>query len=162
MIVVRPFEPATDAEAAAAALVDSSTWHVGLEPDRYRVLDAETVADDYRHGRHRRAGDRPDEVATLVGELDGEVVGVVDLRVVYPGGPHQPLRYGEIAELAVATQARGRGVGTALMAAAEAWAREQGCAYTVLDYNARNADAARFYRDRLGYWPAGEIVLKKL
>jgi hypothetical protein len=48
------------------------------------------------------------------------------------------------------------------MTAAETWARERGCAYTVLDYNARNADAARFYRDRLGYWPAGEIVLKKL
>jgi len=95
-------------------------------------------------------------------EFDGEVVGVANLRVVYPGEAHQPLRYGEIAELAVAAHARRRGVGSALVAAAEAWARERGCAYTVLDYNARNVDAGRFYRDRLGYRPAGEIVLKKL
>ena len=50
----------------------------------------------------------------------------------------------------------------ALVTAAEAWARERGCTYAVLDYNARNVDAGRFYRDRLGYRSAGEIVLKKL
>jgi GNAT superfamily N-acetyltransferase len=162
VIEIRPFEPATDADAVAQAIVDSSVWHVGLEPERYRVLDAAEVAADYRHGRQHRTDARPDEYATLVAELDGRVVGVADLRVVYPAGAHQAIRYGEIAELAVAAHARGRGVGSALVAAAEFWARERGCMYAALDYNARNVDAARFYRDRLGYRPAGEIVLKKL
>jgi GNAT superfamily N-acetyltransferase len=162
VIEVRPFDPATDADAVAQAIVDSSIWHVGLEPERYQVLDPATVADDYRHGRQHRTGGNPDEQATLVAELAGQVVGVADLRVVYPAGAHQALRYGEIAELAVATHARRHGVGTALVAAAEAWARERDCAYAVLDYNAYNSDAGRFYRDRLGYRPAGEIVLKKL
>jgi GNAT superfamily N-acetyltransferase len=162
MIEVRPFDPATDADAVAQAIVDSSIWHVGLEPERYRVLDAATVAADYRNGRQHRVGAKRDEQATLVAELDGQVVGAVDLRVVYPAGAHRLLRYGEIAELAVAAHARRKGVGAALVAAAETWARERECAYTVLDYNARNLDAGRFYRDRLGYSSAGEIVLKKL
>jgi GNAT superfamily N-acetyltransferase len=162
VIDVRPFDAATDADAVAQAIVDSSIWHAGLEPERYRVLHGATVADDYRNGRQHRAGGKPDEQATLVAELDGRVVGVADLRVVYPAGAHQLLRYGEIAELAVAAHARSKGVGTALVAAAEEWARERGCVYTVLDYDARNLDAGRFYRDRLGYSSAGEIVLKKL
>ena len=162
VIDVRAFEPTTDSDAVARAIVDSSIWHVGLEPERYQVLDPAVVAADYRHGRQHRPGGKPDEEATLVAELDGQVVGVTNLRVVYPGEAHLPIRYGEIAELAVAAHARRRGVGSALVAAAEAWARERGCAYTVLDYNARNVDAGRFYRDRLGYRPAGEIVLKKL
>lgn len=162
MIEVRPFDPSTDADAVAQAIVDSSIWHTGLEPERYRVLDPATVADDLRLGRRHRAGGKPGEQETLVAELDGQVVGVAELQVVYPKGAHQELRYGEIMELAVAAHARRHGVGAALVAAAEAWARERDCAYTVLDYNAHNLDAGRFYRDRLGYRPAGEIVLKKL
>jgi GNAT superfamily N-acetyltransferase len=162
VIEVRPFDSTADADAVAQALVDSSIWHVDLEPERYQVLDAATVAADYRLGRQHPPGVRPDEQATLVAEIDGKVVGVANLRVVYPGGAHQALRYGEIAELAVAAHARGRGVGSTLVTAAETWARERDCAYTVLDYNARNVDAGRFYRDRLGYRSAGEIVLKKL
>ena len=162
MIGVRPIDPATDADDVARAIVDSSIWHVGLEPERYRVLDAAEVAAVYRHGRQHRPDTRPGEAATLVALLDGAVVGVTDLRVVYPAGAHQALRYAEIAELAVAAHARRRGVGSALVAAAETWAREHDCAYTVLDYNAHNVEAGRFYRDRLGYRPAGEIVLKKL
>jgi GNAT superfamily N-acetyltransferase len=162
MIEVRPFDAATDADAVAQALVDSSIWHTGLEPERYRVLDAATLADDYRHGRQHSPAARPDEQATLVAELDGTVVGVADLRVVHPGGPHLPLRYGEIVELAVAAHARRHGVGAALVEAAETWARKRDCACTVLDYNTRNVDAGRFYRERLGYRSAGEIVVKKL
>jgi GNAT superfamily N-acetyltransferase len=97
-----------------------------------------------------------------VAELDGRVVGVLDIHVARPAGAHQPRLYGYVPEVAVTADARGRGVGTALMTAAEEWARRNGCAWTVLDYNAHNADAGRFYRDRLGYRPAGQIVIKDL
>ena len=43
VIEVRPFDPATDADEVAQAIVDSSIWHVSLEPERYRVLDAAEV-----------------------------------------------------------------------------------------------------------------------
>lgn len=162
MIVVRPFEPERDADDVADALVDSSIHHTSLEPERYEVLVRATVAEDYRRGRQHPTGTPPAERATLVAELDGHVVGVVDVRVAHPGGSHRPLRYGYVAEIAVAAAARRHGVGAELLRSAEAWARERGCTYAVLDYNARNDDARRFYRDRMGYRPAGEIVLKEL
>ena len=161
MIEVRPFETA-DADAVATAIVDSSIHHTALEPDRYRVLDPGSVAAVYRAGLQHPGGQPAHEVATFVAEIDGRVVGVVDIHLARPAGAHQPRTYGYIPELAVAEDARRRGVGAALMAAAEDWARRQGCGYTVLDYNAHNVDAGRFYRDRLGYRPAGEIVIKNL
>ena len=162
VIVVRPIDPARDADAVAAALVDSSIHHNSLEPERYEVLDPATVAEEYRRGRQHPTGTPPAERATFVAELDGRVVGVVDVRVAHPGGSHRPLRYGYVAEIAVAAHARRHGVGAELLRAAEAWARERGCTYAVLDYNAHNDDARRFYRERMGYRPAGEIVLKEL
>jgi ribosomal protein S18 acetylase RimI-like enzyme len=160
--LVRPFEPERDAAAVAEALVDSSIHHSALEPERYEVLDPATITEDYRRGRQHPAGTPVDERATLVAELDGRVVGFVDVRVAHPGGSHRPLRYGYVAEIAVAAPARRRGVGAELLRAAEAWARERGCTYAVLDFNVHNDDARRFYRDRMGYRPAGEIVLKEL
>jgi GNAT superfamily N-acetyltransferase len=161
MIRVRPFEPA-DAEAVAVAIVDSSIHHTALEPDRYRVLDPERIAAEYRAGRQHPGGQSRDEAATFVADLDGRVVGVLDIHVARPAGAHQPRTYGYIPEVAVAADARSKGVGAALMGAAEEWARGRGCAWTVLDYNARNVDAGRFYRDRMGYRPAGAIVIKDL
>lgn len=162
MISIRPFDPERDAEAVAEAMVDSSIHHAGLEPDRYEALDPVIVADEYRAGRQHPSGTPADERATLVGELDGRVVGFVDVRVARPAGSHRPLQYGYIAELAVAAPARRRGVGAALARAAEDWARTRGCVYAVLDFNARNHDARRFYREQLGYRPAGEIVIREL
>lgn len=162
VIDVRPIEPERDADAVAGALVDSSIHHNSLEPERYEVLDPATVADDYRRGRQHPTGTPPADRETLVAELDGRVVGVVDVRIAHPGGSHRPLRYGYVAEIAVAAGARRRGVGAELLRAAEAWSRERGCTYAVLDYNTHNDDARRFYRDRMGYRPAGEIVLKEL
>jgi GNAT superfamily N-acetyltransferase len=160
-ITVRPFRP-DDAEAVARALVDSSTQHAALEPARYEVQDPAAIAEHYLAGRQHDPTARPEEQATFVAELDGVVVGVLDIHVARPGSAHRRLRYGWIDEVAVAEPARGRGVGTALLQTAEAWARALGCAYTGLDHNAYNDAAGRLYRERLGYQPAGVILVKPL
>jgi GNAT superfamily N-acetyltransferase len=162
VIAVRPFDPDRDADGVAAALVDSSVYHSSLEPERYHVLDRDAIAEEYRRGRQHPATTPATDRATLVAELDGRVVGVVDIRLAHPGGSHKPLGYGYVAELAVATAARRRGVGTALLGAAEDWSRAHGCVYSVLDYNVHNNDAERFYHGRMGYRPAGKIVIKDL
>ncbi len=160
-IVVRDFHP-DDAAAVARALVDSSIHHADLEPERYVVLDPERLAARYRAGQQHPRGVLPNERASLVAEVDGVVVGILDDHVATPEGAHRPDRYGFIAELAVAAPARGRGAGAALLQAAEEWARARDCAYAALDYNARNERADRFYRQRMGYRPAGVIVIKDL
>ncbi len=56
----------------------------------------------------------------------------------------------EVGGLVVDSRARGRGIGTSLMAAAEAWAREGGFKLLSLRSNVIRAEAHRFYQN-LGY-----------
>ena len=56
----------------------------------------------------------------------------------------------EVGGLIVDSRARGVGIGTSLMAAAEAWARERGYARLTLRSNTIRTEAHRFYQD-LGY-----------
>jgi len=56
----------------------------------------------------------------------------------------------EVGGLVVADGARGRGVGTALMAAAETWARERGYPVVSVRSNTIRTDAHEFYT-RIGY-----------
>lgn len=56
----------------------------------------------------------------------------------------------EIGGLVVDESARGRGVGTALVAAAEAWAREQGYPVVSVRSNVVRQEAHEFYQER-GY-----------
>ena len=65
----------------------------------------------------------------------------------YYGGP-----CGHIGDIVVAPEARGRGVGTALLAAAEDWARARGYRLITLNVFLDNAGARRVY-ERAGYRP---------
>ncbi|NGM23654.1 GNAT family N-acetyltransferase [Roseomonas stagni] len=94
------------------------------------------------------AGDR----ALFVAEEGGAVLGTVQLLLGMP--ENQPHR-GEIAKMLVRRAARGRGLGTALMRAAEALARQEGRTLLVLD-TAEGGDGERLYR-RLGWIPVGTI-----
>jgi ribosomal protein S18 acetylase RimI-like enzyme len=62
-----------------------------------------------------------------------------------------------VASLAVAPAARGRGVGSALMAAVEAEARCRGAARLALDVSRANAGGRAFYA-RLGFAEAGPAL----
>jgi GNAT superfamily N-acetyltransferase len=81
-----------------------------------------------------------------------ELVGTVQLVTGLP--PNQPHR-AEVAKLLVLRSARGRGVGQALMEAAEAEARAAGKTLLMLDTTAASA-ADRLYR-RLGWTPFGTV-----
>jgi GNAT superfamily N-acetyltransferase len=62
-----------------------------------------------------------------------------------------------ISDIAVHVEARGQGVGKALMAQAQAWGRAHGATKLGWDVWARNATAMRFYR-RLGAVVDSEAV----
>ena len=94
------------------------------------------------------AGDR----ALFVVEEAGQVLGTVQLLLAMP--ENQPHR-AEIAKMLVRPGARGRGIGTALMRAAEALALESGRTLLVLD-TAEGGAGERLYR-RLGWVALGTI-----
>ena len=68
---------------------------------------------------------------------------------------------GELESLAVAGHARGRGLGTALMAAARDLLRAQGAGYWLVSVVAANADAVRLY-ERSGFRPYYQDLLARL
>ena len=82
----------------------------------------------------------------------GEVVGTAQLQLI--GKPNQPHR-AEIAKVLVHSRARRRGLGKALMLAAEAAARQAGRDLLVLDTD-ENGAARRLYT-QLGWTEAGTI-----
>jgi aminoglycoside 6'-N-acetyltransferase len=88
----------------------------------------------------------------FVAEADGRAVGMTELWLKRPRDPlsaRKPFIKVDLA-LAVLPAWRGRGVGTALLRAAEDWARAQGAERMVLDLDVHNPGAQRLY-EREGY-----------
>lgn len=100
------------------------------------------------------------ETVLLAAKIGGHVVGTVQLGLDTP--PNQPHR-AEVKKMLVHRSARGKGIGAALLTAAEAIARQKGRTLLVLD--TASDDARRLYErggwQRLGnipdfaMWPAG-------
>ena len=84
----------------------------------------------------------------LVAILEGKVVGVAGCHKTITLHRQQPL--GRITILVVDEQARGRGVGRALVEAVESWCTRQGCKIIEVTSNDRRAEAHAFYR-HMGY-----------
>ncbi|GAA3098703.1 GNAT family N-acetyltransferase [Streptosporangium carneum] len=105
---------------------------------------AEAVVGWVTDSLERAAGGKGE---VFVAESAGRVVGFVTVteRAHFTGQVD-----GYIGELAVAPRQTGRGVGRALVARAEAWARDRGLENVVLETGAANLRALGFYRS-LGY-----------
>ena len=141
--------PATDADAVAMIGLEhaSAIHHASVDPARWRMPTLEQVASS----RRRRRVAIPYDDA-LVAVADGEVVGMIELWLKRQHDPDNTRMLGTRVDLgiSVAPAWRGRGVGTALLIAAEDWGRERGATRMVLDLAAANEGALRLY-ERLGY-----------
>jgi GNAT superfamily N-acetyltransferase len=84
----------------------------------------------------------------LVAELGGAVVGCLSTSVMRV--LHRPAPVGRISMMVVDEAVRGRGIGAALVRAAEDALAAQGCYMIEVTSNTRRTDAHRFY-ERLGY-----------
>jgi GNAT superfamily N-acetyltransferase len=110
---------------------------------RDRAVDFwRSVADGVRTGRR----------ALVVAEDDGGICGTVQLVLDLP--ENQPHR-ADLAKMLVHRRVRRKGLGAALVRAAEATARELGRTLLVLDA-VTDGDAARLY-ERLGWQRVGPI-----
>lgn len=88
----------------------------------------------------------------LVAEIDGDVVGMCEV-ITFRHVQHRGGRCAELESLHVAARHRSHGIGSALLAAALAFAREHGCYRLQLTTNRRRLDAHRFY-ERHGFEPS--------
>lgn len=119
----------------AATAADRAAWIAFREalyedPDADRAID--TVLAD------------PAQIAFLL-EEGGQVLGFVEvrLRAFAEGCETTPVGY--IEGIRVAPQARRRGLASALVAAAEAWAREHGCTEMASDSRIDNLPSHLFH-----------------
>lgn len=148
-IAIRRLRMLGEREVAGLAelLVDAVDGGAGvsflypLEPQRARAF-WRGVADDVAAGRR----------ALLVAEDGAGIVGTVQLVLAQP--ENQPHR-ADLAKMLVHRRARRRGLGAALLEAAEQLARDCGKTLLVLDTNT-GSDAERLYL-RMGWVRVGEI-----
>lgn len=89
-----------------------------------------------------------DDTVLVAAEPDGKILGVATLHRM--AVLHRPRPVGRITALIVDTAARGRGVGRALVAAAESWSVSGGCGLLEITSNFRLSEAHAFY-EHLGY-----------
>ena len=96
---------------------------------------------------------------TLVAELDGAVVGVVDMEYHQRLGDHRP--QARVNDLVVTERARGAGAGGELLGRAEALARKRGCFRMALVTAGWREATIAFYT-REGWSNYGEWFVKPL
>ncbi len=141
--IIRPAAQ-SDYEVVNRILEQDSAFHASLEPDWMTDLSGIAMDEFMKYLDD-------DDLALLVCEREDMVVGLVQLRKGTGGDPgmkHRP--YGWIDEIAVEESLRGGGIGTALMDASEAWAKENGLKMLMLDVWSTNERAIGLY-DRKGY-----------
>lgn len=140
----------------ARAWCDAGRFYVEVNAGDFQVPDEEGLVDWLEAGVEAMQDD-PD-LALLVAERDGEVLGWVGARLVTPVSDARWQLQRELAAtrlivdaVAVAEDHRGGGAGLDLVLAAERWGRERGATVAVADGNCASGVVPRFYEARLGY-----------
>ena len=135
---------------------DVQDLHVAAEPDLYATPGQSDVEAWFRDQL-----DSP-EVRILIAEA-GDAAGYAVVRILdWPGHVFaRPRRIALIDQIGVGAEHRRRGVGRALMDAAERLAGEEACDQIQLDVRAFNGDALRFY-EKLGYRPVMHRMSRSL
>ena len=130
-VVIRPLER-VDVGAAVAVIQGGSFFPDDEHPER---------ADDYWAAAQETRARRGE---VLVAELDGAVVGFCQV-MVFPHFQHTAGWCCELESVHVRADLRGHGIGSRLLAVAEAIARDRGCYRVQLTSRNPRLDAHRFY-----------------
>jgi len=148
--------PATAADAAWIMPLAPRLHDFGPPPWRSRAVMDQAVA---RVVERALTGAAADAVVLAAVDASGHGLGFTHVHTAsdfFTGETH-----GHVSDLVVASGAEGRGVGRALMAAAEQWARGRGYRLLTLNVFEENRRARELYT-RLGYQPDTTKLVKVL
>ena len=134
--------PATLADADGLARLRHALWPDGLEADHRREIE--------------RFYAGPQMAPLLVAEDRSGLLGFAELSIRPYAEGCETDRVGFLEGWFVIPEARHRGVGRKLVAAAEAWARSAGCTEFASDAEADNEESAAAHR-ALGFEDVGLI-----
>ena len=117
--------------------------HIGYRPDIFAPIEQpvfDTLMIPYI---------KDDDKRIIISVTDGKVDGYAALSVcdTHKGaGEILPFVFIEVNELCVAEGSQGKGIGSALLDAVKAFAKEKGAKFVELGVNAQNTGAQDFYR----------------
>jgi ribosomal protein S18 acetylase RimI-like enzyme len=153
---IRPAE-SSDIPALVGVHRESAEFHKELDARRYRIPNAQAIAEAFAQAL------AASDTVIVVAEVDGQIVGYGQVRLLPPPSASSILqpRLGAEIGLAVMTPWRRRGLRTALMQAAHAWAVQHGAECMQLNCHAANEAAIRLY-EKLGYHTVGSFMAKRL
>ena len=140
--MIRDYDPGRDRAAVRTCFAELQDVERGLEP----VLpEGRAVANAYVEYMFARCAEL--DGAVFVAEEDGDVVGFICVWArVPPEDPSEERYSAHVSDLFV-LRFRRRGIGRALLARGEAYARERGAERLRIGVLARNQGARRLYLD---------------
>ena len=149
-------DPPTDVDVRVAGLEDLDVVHRLIDEEArfhagapiFRPYVSADVASEVRE--EQRAMLESDEADVFIASVDGAEAGVISAGPVNGSPLFIPERTAYVGDTAVLPLARRRGVGTALLAALDAWAIERGCDHLALHVAMPNRISVPFWRS-LGF-----------
>lgn len=134
--------------------------HAGLDPAGHRIPEPDAI----RRYFEDLLSAPPGDIVVLVAELEGNVAGMAELVIrSTPPPDHQILVPRLLADVhtVVLQRFRGRGIGSALIRAAEQHAAQRGVVALFAPILTPNTEAVEVY-SRAGFGPHGVILRKDL
>lgn len=144
MPLIRDYDDTVDRRALRACVIALQDFERELEPE---LPPGDSMAEAYLTFLFERCASFEGRI--FVAESEGRVAGFVCVLIrVPPEGPNEPRSpYAYVSDLVVLPEHRGQGMGSALLARAEAAARESGARRLDVDVLARNRTAHELYLD---------------
>jgi GNAT superfamily N-acetyltransferase len=137
--------PSTRADHAAVAAFDRQLWEHQSRSPSFSGLDYDT--NDFEAEWSTLWEEEDEFPFHRIAEIDGRAVGHVLLYERPTGDLRVPQQNIDLAHAVTLPDARGRGVGLAMLAAALTWAEEHGFRSMTTDFRSNNLLSSR-------YWPA--------